>query len=89
MHLNYDSGAAALLSSLSSLVYVGLERAKLKRPKIIISDVELNKCMFYKRSTVSNTNAKRVVVDIAPLSPETQQRPVGRGSKLVGKVEVF
>ena len=41
--------------------------------------------MFYKRSTVSNTNAKRVVVDIAPLSPETQQRPVGRGSKLVGK----
>ena len=41
--------------------------------------------MFYKRSTVSNTNAKGVVVDIAPLSPETQPRPVGRDSKLGGK----
>ena len=79
-----DSGAAALLSSLSSCLCRS-SRAKLKRPKIIISDVELNKCMFYKRSTVSNTNAKRVVVDIAPLSPETQPRPAGRGPKLVGK----
>ena len=71
---HHFSGAAALLSSLSSCLCRS-SRAKLKRPKIIISDVELNKCMFYKRSTVSNTNAKRVVVDIAPSHLRPNQGP--------------